>query len=422
MFGFASCTSDHDNLDSPPSNGGEWGGGTVGDKTMLVLNIRSLDSRATSQVPLEKVKTLRIIIINTGENETTDNSEDESHAPAIECNRLIELSSIPASQVSYTWIWPTYKGKKNIYVIANEASIANGITDELEKYVEGEDTKPTQLEDFLDKYAFAPQYSVQESSIYLPYTYYNTDLEARKHEVTNITAYLVPVATKFVFNFTNKRDKSVRVNGIFLNSTNSSNYLFAKVGEKDYKKELPDDADETSYYWIDWLAKVSEESHKNQGFVSNEKFNEKYGWIKDYEIPNEKDSGTCIFVGENGQKEAFNVPGMLYNETQENTSVPGTYTVGPFYVPESKNLKDASENNKDLADQIYYLTMFLETEGAQPPDFKDVAIPNLKALFRNTYVIINVNMLQGNVEVYAEIENWNRKKENGRVEEGDAPN
>lgn len=395
---------------------GQWGGGTTGDQTMLVLQISPLDSQTTDQVPVEKVKTLRIIIINTAQS-------------VIECNRLIEyLPTTIASQLSYTLIWPTYEGKKDIYIIANEESLPDGFREALAVYNEKDaidiDDFKTQIQD----YSFEPKYEIKDNSIYLPYTYYKDNLVANEHEVTNVAAYLVPVATKFIFNFTNKRDAAVQVNSISLEAVNSQNYLFAKVGETDSYKQLLND--DTKYYWVDWLAKVSELSHGYPGASLNQSFNEKYGWITEYDIPKEDKWNTYFFVD---SQNSFAVEGK-----DKGTNGGNMVTAGPFYIPESKYIpykeEDTNDNNGTTStddenspqeqQQEYYLTMeFFDTvEGKTAPEFKDVAIPNLKALFRNTYVIINVNMSQGDVEVYAEIAEWNKKSANGWVVEGSAPN
>ena len=400
MLVLASCSRDKDSSDPMLPEEGQWGGGTTGDQTMLVLQISPLDSQTTDQVPVERVNTLRIIIINKG---------DESHEPVIECNRLInDLPTTIASQLSYTLIWPTYEGKKDIYVIANEESLPDDFITALAVYNEKDaidDNFKTQIQD----YSFEPKYEIKDNSIYLPYTYYKDDLETKKNEVTNVAAYLVPVATKFIFNFTNKREAAVNVNSISLEAVNSQNYLFAKVGKTDSYKQLLND--DTKYYWVDWLAKVSELSHNHTGFTSYEDFNDYYGWIADYEIPTGDKSNTYHFVGNSASIPVVKVQGIEYAANGGNV-----VTVGPFYIPESKNMVQKDDEGKPIKEQEYYLTMELEdTLSENPPlQFYEI-ISNLKALFRNTYVIINVKMSQGDVEVYAEIAKWEHKSINGWV-------
>lgn len=408
VFGLVSCTRDHDTSNGILPDEEQWEGGAVGDKTLLVLHISPLDARATDQKPVEKVKTLRVIIINKG---------DTNHEAAIECNRFIELPTTLSSQVSYTLTWPTYSGAKKVYVIANEASVEEGFTNTLNGFEES--SNPANFQNEMDNYAFNPNYRIEDdSSIYLPYTFYYDNLTATQGEVKQITAYLVPVATKFMFKFTNKRNNPVDVNEISLKYVDTSNYLFAQVGSTDSYKDF----EGSQYYWTDWLAKVAEASHEISGSSQNESFNNLYGWITDYDIPSESISGTYTFVDKAEKNNPFVVPGATIDETDEATSIPGTYTVGPIYVSESKNFKNASDG-QPLTGQTYYLTMDVEdSESKTAPEFANVAISNLKALFRNTFVIININMSQDDVKVYAEIADWNHKSANGWVIEGKEPN
>ena len=111
------------------------------------------------------------------------------------------------------------------------------------------------------------------------------------------------------------------------------------------------------------------------------------------------------------------VPGTNGNEN--NGETPGTLNLGPFYVPESRNeitYEDAEKNK--VTEQQYRFTLKLDDTktDATAPDF-DLVIENLKALFRNTHVIININMTEGDVKVYAEIQDWNHKYANGWVTE-----
>ena len=386
------------------------GGGIAGDRTMLLLRVSPLNTQTTSQTPVEKVKTLRIIIIN----------ED-----VIECNRSFDIPTTLASQLTYTLTWPTLAGTKEVYVIANEESVENGLGKFLDNFAENSESSKSKFQEWLKDYYFSPEYTVEDNSIYLPYTSYYGNLTVQKEEAKKITAYLVPVATKFIFNFTNNRDYPVNVNGISFDKANKSNYLFAQVGEKDLKKDF----DGTSYYWIDWLAKVSEASHGSAGFSSNEEFNKLYGWISEYEIPKGDEAETYVFKVEDAP---ITVEGVTTDETDETVSIPGRCTVGPFYVPESKNVEDMKDNDgkpvtdsdgNPVKEHVYYLTIGLKdtAPGKTAPEFTNVVIPNLKALFRNTYVVINVNMSQGAIEVYAEIHEWTKKEAYGWVVEGKEP-
>ena len=415
MCGMDSCC-DYDAGYELPGMGGMDPGRT--DKTFLALHISPVNiGEGNTGTITERIRTLRVIVL-------------AQEKDSIEYNKLITLEEkgFTASSFSYSMILPTVPGHKKLYFIANEESVnineesvniegEGKLSDWLDKFQPGTD-KVVDFETQIKGVYFSPEYTPDENgNIYLPYTSYYGNLEAIEGaEAKEITAYLVPVATKFIFNFTNSREKTVSVKGISLESINSDNYLFAQVGQIDSCKTFEE---ETDLYWVDWLAKVSKESQKHLGSSQNGSFNEKYGWISDYEMPS-TEANKYVFVDE---KEVLTIPGL----TSDGTSDPQTVTVGPFYVPESKYLLKKDDTTDDDAppsgEQVYYLTMGLEdtVDGKTAPDFTHVPIPNLRALFRNTYVIINVFMSQGDVKVYAEIQDWNHKKINGWVTEGQKP-
>lgn len=377
------------------------------DRTVLKLNIRSVNVGTSSATPVEKIKSLRAIIINSGDSENPS---------VIECNRTIELPEMTAAGLEYSFYWPSVEGVKQIYIIANESSISQDMTELLDAFKENSEADT--LLDFLTDYSFEPSYTVNsDDNIYLPYSYHNKDLNVVQGEVNNVAAYLVPVATKFIFNFINYREDAVNVNGISMEYANKSNYLFAKVGPTDIAREF----DGTYYYWVEWLAKVSEESWKNTGFTTNEDFNKLYGWISDYEMPDDNDSDVFEFVA---VSETFPVDAATEDEEDgKPVIIPYKKTVGPFYVPESKNLI-APDSSEPLTQQMYYLTIGLEDTavGSTAPEFISVPIPNLGALFRDTYVIVNINMSGGDIEVYAQIAEWTQKTAYGIVNEVNPPN
>ena len=395
------------------------GAGDVVDENglFLVLRISPLSTIGEDNIgnSYEKIKSLRIIIL----------SDD-----AIEVNEYIDKPEMSASGFNY--IRQITAGKKDIYLIANENSVT-GI-----KYYNKDDISlPADLYELLEKYKpnaetnadFAnvinsvyfsfPYYESQkqESAVYLPYVSHYSDIQVKENETSDpIQMYLVPVATKFIFNFYNYRPNIVYVNEISMKYVNEDNFLVPHVGETDLKKTF----DEEEYDWIDWLAKVSEASHNNMGFDDNVNFNDQYGWIFDYEMPTEAIEKTVFVEGK--KEEIYSVHRRVDEET------PSTLSLGPFYRPESRNLKETNLNTVEedgdneatnSNEQMYYLTLLLEDTNERK--FEDLLIPNLKALFRNTCVIINVTMRDGDVEVYAQIHDWTEQKVNGWVTEGQEP-
>ena len=411
-------------------------GPTVGGETddyLIVLRINALDGTITGPDigdNHEMVKSLRIIMLNNG---------------AVELNRYVVPGQVPEginmAELDYVLTVRTIPGSKKFYILANEESVAQpqftdevtppqDMPDNLHDYLESivpdtDDALAGQdLEDILNSIYFRPDYTAAdaEGNIYLPYaTYYDgytVGSSAPSNATNPLQMYLVPVATKFMFQFVNYRLSEVEINNITVFSTNLDNYMLARVNEPDVSKNF----DGTDYYWVDWLAKVSAASHSNSDFYDNVNFNEKYGWISNYDMPFKTVIEASRFID---SQNIIPVPaGTLDEETEEIT--PQSLVLGPFYAPESWNtFTYTDETTKEVVTvQRYGLTLGLHDVNSLPesdPVFENVTIDNLHALFRNTCVLIKVTMSSGPVEVYAEINPWNTKTANGWLVEGNAP-
>lgn len=481
---------------------GDGPGSGTEDKIHLVLHIRSLDTRTTSSgAPTERIKSLRIIILNEeieasddgnagqpGEDSENVNADDgntnRTSKLSIEYNELIEFGTGYASNgFDYMFIKQTIPGKKHFYFIANEESVKKiHFEGEIGSDYEGKDLSEflgaekykvpkdgqddtenrelpdaTELEDLLKSVYFAPEYNIENinesNNIYLPYTtYYGGDEfkllgKLDEGQVIEKQMFLVPVATKFEFNFINNRTNPVEINNITVSTSTTEektvsddndtqttvvsaglakhNFLLAHVCDSDVQKKI----DTTSYYWVDWLDKVSKASWSNQPFDDNISFNDKYGWIKNYEIPavaltDRRDKVTFVSSPDDATKKIVSA----VNKVDEQNPIPGELSLGPYYLPESRQEETykVTDEGKEVTkkEQRYYLTLGLHDESqesSKDPKFEEVQISNLKALFRNTYVIINIKMSEGTVEAYAEIAPWNKKSINGWVTEGQAP-
>lgn len=427
LLGLCSCVTGNDGCPEDLENPID------GSRTVLQISVRPLDASTDNNAPAELLKSLRVIIINKGDTE-----EDPEAIPQVEFNTYLQYTRLEAAGLRYSLSWPTMVGPKEIFVIANEESItanlsedADGsetrsITEVLDSYPESSDA--TDLQALLHGYSFIPDYSIgSDNSIYLPYTYHYDNLIPNAGTVTPVHAWLSPVATKFIFNFTNYRDAGVKVRGISMAYTNSENYLFARVGEDQEFWESGDD----NIYWPDWLAGVSSESWNYPDFSPNEEFNKRVGWITQYSLPNPADYAQKVFIEEDGP-DIFTVPpGVTTVDSEGKETVkPGKYSTAIYYVPESINYtmpgaNDATEDGDatEQTEQVYYLTILLEDTkpGSTAPTFENVAVPNLNSLFRNTYVIVNMGMEEGDIEVFAEIAPWNEKTANGYVSEGNPP-
>lgn len=426
------------------------------DGNLLVLHISPVSRSADGAGAVtEKIRSLRIIVMGK------DNAGNKT---SVEYNKLLTLpGEVSASKdFSYALTLPVTAGKKDIWLFANEESVT-GIRYEAEEGVQLPDGLPTtkNLADLMEHYKvegsglapntettpdpegfskalravwFAPQYDIEEDgSVFLPYASCYTDISGYSREEReqagndNLvqTLYLVPVATKFTFNFTNYRSNPVEINEITVDEIHSDNFLLAQVGPAEEYKEF----DGTELWWIDWLAKVSEASHGSPGYADNTSFNERYGWIADYALPAlARQSESHRFVQ---REKTSSTPPYTVARKDETSAEPGKCSLGPFYLPESRHevtydmtVKD--ENGQDIketvTEQIWYLTLKLHDTASSPgadPFFDKVPVSNLNSLFRNTSVTVNVTLREGDVEIYAEIHDWNEKSANGWVTGGE---
>ena len=404
------------------------------EKYMLLLHVMPIaageTADATATEVTERIKSLRIIVLTVPDEESDGTT---ASTPKIEYNKLEDIKEGKASAFEHpVSLWLT-KGKKDIYLIANEESV-----DDIQ-YSPEMAGLPTMFSTFLERYDllknpeadaaefkkaveaiyFKPNYVIDgQKRIYLPYTSYY-QLEVKEEEENNPTKnnptmYLVPVATKFTFKFINKRDNDVTVSKISVKGTDTHNFLLAHVGEDEYEKDfVNEDGKTTSLYWIDWLAKVSEATH---GAADNAAVNEKYGWISDYKIPAGSKNAETDFIAETDQ---VIVPTQKKDPAGDGSELdePGVLVLGPYYRPESRREKTVTdEEGKETREHEYLLTLDLkDSKSGDGPEFINIPIENLHALFRNTSVYITVTMSSGDVEVYAEISDWNRHEANGWV-------
>lgn len=426
--GVWSC--DRFDTDEPDSDDGE--------KYMLLLHVLPIDATRseTDAAPkvTERIASLRIIVLSVPE---ADADGTTAAVPKIEHNRLIsgdDFKETTAKGFEYPVALPTTQGKKDVYLIANEASVGTiyGLDDAsgqqtyssfsafLKSYEPGDGQTPDaeKFKAAVEAIYFEPKYTIDDqNAVYLPYTsHYRVEAVEKEQKENKLTMYLVPVATKFTFKFVNKRDDDVKVSIISVKGTDTHNFLLAHVGETDYQKDFDN---ETSLYWVDWLAKVSEATHNSPDNPDNAAVNEKYGWISDYKMPGESKNKETVLFSNINDNDAEVVPAQQKDSAGED--IPGVKILGPYYRPEGLRNEEGKDNegNAVVYPHVYRLTLGLTGRNGEGPEFEDVAIDRLHALFRNTSVHITVTMTSGDVEVYAEIADWNRHYANGWVNNGD---
>lgn len=361
---------------------------TTGNETTEPENGENNKNPAEETVEgIEIVKSLRIIIVDgqTGRIETTE---------------YASLENVANKELDYKSTMNVTSGLKRVYVIANEESISEysneridgtdidtkeSIKVRLDGFIAGNDG----FEEFINSLYFEPDYKNP-----LPLTcMYELDL---KQETETRELYLVPVAVKFKINFYNYRNENVVFKEVSIEQIADKNYLMANVDEE--SKTIK------GKYWIDWLKEVSEASTAhpdlNDTNDSNDKVNENWGWLTGYNLPKQAEHKSCnLFAGD----KTWEVP-YQKNETA-GTADAGTLSKGPFFLPESKNL---SNPQNPQSPQKYAIKFVVAPTTTEEEKVFTRELPGLTALFRNTFLYIDVDLDSGAEYIYVEIKAWNQ--------------
>jgi len=332
-------------------------------EAILHLNVEPIGrTRAgtTAELPdKEKMRSVRIIVLhNDGK---------------VEHNRHFSLENALAEKTILLKVTPNEK--KKIFLFANEKSVSSveGVTVEGENktltaffnsYTEG----MSGFEDEVNELYFAPDYSVEEP---IPMSsMYEIDFKEGREDYK---FYLVRVATKFTVNFFNWRGEEVTVENFSIESHADKNFLMAHVNS--YPDTQNPETNQKYPTWIDWLKAVSDASNVDSDAATN-----RFGWLTDYELP-EQSTATIYTHGK------VTVGKPTVDIDNPDNSKPGVASDVPvFYLPESKNLKAGA------TEQEYILTIKIAGR-AEPFVCK---LDKLKALFRNTHLVVNITMYNSN--------------------------
>lgn len=320
------------------------------DTAILVLRTGLLDqTRASDRVndavnnPVEYMYTLRIVILH--ENGTVEHNMyiDFGEIPQTECYRIFKV---------------TRNETKKIYLIANEENASTDLHEQLETLTTGNTT----FASIVDNFVFIPDYKnpIPMSSVY--------DVPVKAENLVEREFYLVRAATKFAFRFTNKRKSKVNIDAIHISDIAGATYLIPHKREPLFMS-----FDDESLYWINWLKKVADESQQSPDDVE---LADKRGWIQAYDIPSETSHQEVTVNG------PLEVPSMTGDQ-------PGKAVFPVFYLPESKKLKAGSAT---YGEQEYTLKLDMYENGKELSFTK--TFPNLKALFRNTHVLVDITFTE----------------------------
>ena len=328
-------------------------------QTSLVLHIGAADIAAATradEIPdLEKMHSVRVVL--TDENGTVEHN-------------LAVRSIAPMEQHSFHFALSP--GRKKIFIIANEESVADRTSQrQLSEVLNATAPCTPGFDKMIDNVVFVPDPTLPTP---MSATY---DIDIHTGE-NNRTFYVVRSVTKFTFNFENIRKEEVKVNSISISSLADKSYLMAHVGASDLMKH---NVNGDLLHWVDWLREVADGSREVPRNPANGQFNDRVGWIKDYSLPD--DAVMTEYALDLGGK-AITVPAAV-------TAANGRATagkldgVGPFYTTESRNF--AADASAD-ADQSYWVTFGIEGLNRRLTK----PLEAVKALFRNTHVIVDVFM------------------------------
>lgn len=330
----------------------------------LYLNIATMGQTRASTTELpnnEKMQSLRVVVLH--ENET------------VEHNRYYSLEGAQAQKYILLKVKPNEK--KKIFLFANEESVSKvegvnvagknqTLTAFFNSYTEG----ASSFEAGVNGLYFAPDYSdgkpIPMSSMY--------EIDFPKKGNFDGTFYVVRVATKFTMNFMNWRGEEVKVDKFTIAYHADKNFLMAHVNDSEQNRLLFN-----GKTWIDWLKEVSDASSEDDDYATTEAA----GWMKDYELPAQANEAFTYTHG------TVTVRKPTVDIDNPDNSKPGVAKNIPvFYLPESKNLKAGTTDGE----QEYTLT--INIDGGTKPFVRK--LPNLKALFRNTHVVVNITMYNSN--------------------------
>lgn len=344
--------------------------------TTLLLDVSTIDATRSESADAmpdnEKMRSVRVVVLHGGDGDAKGTVE---HNEAYPLDEAVDRKRIIVQVKSGE--------RKKIFLFANEESVGpvegvasapgdGSLTAFLDSFGKGQ----AGFEEAVNGVYFAPDYSggkpIPMSSMY--------EIDVPDKGNFEGTFHVVRVATKFTVNFLNWRGEDVVVEKFTIASHADRNFLMAHVEDTPANQALLN-----GKTWIDWLKGVSDASSENDDYAATEAA----GWLKDYGLP------AAAALDKVYTHEAVTVKGAVLDEDDPDATKPGTAVSVPvFYLPESKCAK------ADAADGEQEYTMTLKIEGHAEPFV--LKLPNLKALFRNTHVVVNITMYH-NLQLLVEV-------------------
>lgn len=347
------------------------------NEATLVLSVATVaPSRAGESI--EKMHSLRVVLVDadTDAVEYNDFVNDTSRPD------LFDESGAGVDRLDYAKLYrliTTYPGRKTIYFIANEESVAaTSAGSSLSDVLGGVATGSKDFAGTVNSIAFTPDFDkpLVYSSTYdftIPESVLSQPDHTYNYNGTG-TFWVVPAATKFEFSFENMRtEAAVTVESLSVSAVADRTYLLADVRGDDRTKNFGSE----ECYWVEWLRRVSDETQKypdRPDVSGNKDINARYGWISNYLLPTGVEHADLDIIG----GVPFDIPAAV-SATQP-TAGP-TYTV---YAPESRNMAG------DVQKYTFTISVRDNADGKQY-EFTET-LGNLAALFRNTHVKVWISI------------------------------
>lgn len=280
--GMTSCVNDK--FEEEPGLGNIQGKGSMQINIAAVSRYASID-----EVPeIERIRSLRIVVTNN-----YDEVEKNLYFPDV------SERDFYTGKKDFIIIDDLTPGNKNVYLFANEEGVNNidwgnpwyGI-DTLHDLLEGANKERDAFGTHMNKVNF----SLNQGEINrfgIPYSAVYSQITVTEKESNEYNFYLVPVVAKIRLNIYNYRNEDVTLNSASISSIADRTFLMAHVGNEDLNKTLPNQSE--PLYWIDWLHEVSELSWNYDTPVWNDWFNNQYGWITDYSLPDNVNFNNIYF-------------------------------------------------------------------------------------------------------------------------------
>lgn len=391
----ASCVLEY------PDSGNETG------EAILAVTVGPIDgsTRASEDVAVpacEKINNIRLLVLDKDGN--------------LEINRNFLT---PAQDQGYTFriFGVSPKGGKKIFAIANDGStgLADSDGSPIAEWGKGKGG----VEEILKKHSFVPAYSDSE-----PIPHFGEEAIAGDlvpGEATRVDINLVRIATKFDVKVINERGELVRITDFSINGLADKTFLtphfnrenaepttipanenagiIRKTKGKDkflsFKSPGLPETNASEIHWAEWMKYAVEESQDNP---KDESLADMRGWIMEYAIPADASHSTKPWIPAGDTRFTM--------EKNKSVSLPA------HYYPESKMLlgavkpeswrelhKDANGLEQGYSYDITFQS--LNDDGSEkgvPKTFSGLPFKNLRALFRNTHVTLEITIKKAALE------------------------